>query len=106
MSIQLSDSAIKELKTLDVGEENFLRISVIPGGCSGMTYTACVDSTLGDDDEIVHEDRGVRVVADAGSASFLGELEIDYSYDLVKSGFQFRNPNAKKSCGCGASFAT
>lgn len=106
MSIKISSPAIKELRKLDVGEENFLRVSVIPGGCSGMTYTACVDSTLGDDDEIVHEEDGVRIVADAGSASFLGELEIDFSYDLVKSGFQFRNPNAKKSCGCGASFAT
>ena len=106
MSIQISSNAIKELKKLEVGDENFLRVSVIPGGCSGMTYTACVDSALGDDDEVVHEEDGVRIVADAGSASFLGELEIDFSYDLVKSGFQFRNPNAKKSCGCGASFAT
>lgn len=106
MTIQISDNAIKELKKLDVGADNFLRVSVAPGGCSGMTYSACVDSQMEEADEVVHENQDIRIIADAGSASFLDDLQIDYSYDLVKSGFQFRNPHAKKACGCGASFAT
>jgi iron-sulfur cluster assembly accessory protein len=104
MSIIISERARQELKKLEAGGANFLRISVSPGGCSGMTYSACIDSTLTDEDETIHEIDDIRVVADTGSAPFLDGLEIDYSNDLVRSGFRFRNPNAAKSCGCGASF--
>lgn len=106
MSIHISENAINELRKLEVGSANFLRVSVIPGGCSGMTYSAGIDDQLADEDEVVYEQDDLRVVADAGSATFLDSLEIDYSYDLIKSGFRFRNPNAKKACGCGSSFAT
>ncbi len=106
MPIQISDKAVEQLRKLEVGEEKFLRISVVPGGCSGMTYSACIDSNSTDEDEVVHQVEDVRVVADLGSVVFLDGLEIDYSDDLVRSGFRFRNPRARKSCGCGASFAT
>ncbi len=104
MAIVISDRAKQELRNLDVGATNFLRISVIPGGCSGMTYSASVDSELTDADETLYSEEGIRVVADSGSALFLDGLQIDYSDDLVTSGFRFRNPNATKSCGCGSSF--
>ena len=74
MNIQISDKAIGQLKSLGVGNETFLRVSVIPGGCSGMTYTAGVDDTLSDSDEIVLEKDSVRLVADTGSALFLDGL--------------------------------
>ncbi len=104
MSIIVTEKAKQELIKLNVGREYFLRISVVPGGCSGMTYNASIDSTLSDGDETLHEDGDLRVVADAGSSMFLEGLQIDYSNDLVKSGFRFISPKAFKTCGCGSSF--
>ena len=96
--------AAGELRKLEAGGENFLRISVSPGGCSGMTYTACVDNALSDSDQVMFEQNDLRVVADNGSAPFLDGLQIDYSDDLISSGFRFKNPKARKACGCGSSF--
>lgn len=104
MAIEISERAQQELIRLEVGGAQFLRISVIPGGCSGMTYSASIDATLTDEDETLYVEGPIRVVADQGSAPFLDGLEIDFSDDLVTSGFRFRNPNAAKSCGCGSSF--
>lgn len=103
--IRITDRARQELIKLDATGENFLRISVIPGGCSGMTYNACIDNTLTDTDQTIYRDDQLRVISDAGSAMFLDGLQIDYSDDLIASGFRFKNPKAKKSCGCGSSFA-
>lgn len=102
--IQITDKALAELTRLGVGGEHFLRIRVVPGGCSGMTYSASVDSSLGSGDEVLWHQGEVRVVADAGSVPFLDGLLIDFSDDLVQAGFRFKNPNAAKSCGCGSSF--
>ncbi len=103
--IQISAKAKQELLKLDATGANFLRISVTPGGCSGLTYGACIDNTPGDDDQTIYQDPELRVVADAGSAMFIDGLSIDYSDDLISSGFRFKNPKAKKSCGCGSSFS-
>lgn len=102
--IQISDKAKTELRKLEAGGPNFLRISVIPGGCSGMTYSAAIDNALSDEDQTVFEEQDLRVVADNGSAMFLEGLQIDYSDDLISSGFRFKNPKAVKACGCGSSF--
>jgi iron-sulfur cluster assembly protein len=104
-TIQITDKAKQELVRLEAGGENFLRISVIPGGCSGMTYNACIDNALADSDQVLYQEGGLRVVADGGSAMFLDGLQIDFSDDLVASGFRFKNPKARKACGCGSSFA-
>lgn len=102
--IEISQKAKNELRNLDAGGENFLRISVVPGGCSGMTYTAAIDNSISDQDQTVFEDGDLRVIADNGSAMFLDGLQIDFSDDLIASGFRFKNPKAVKSCGCGSSF--
>jgi len=104
-TIKITPVAIDELKKLEATGESFLRISVVPGGCSGMTYSACIDNVVSDADEVVFDNGELRVVADAGSVLFLDGLEIDYSNDLIASGFRFKNPKAKKGCGCGSSFA-
>jgi len=104
MSIAISERAREELRTMGVGGASFLRITVVTGGCSGHTYSAGVDSSLGENDITVYEDGDFRAVADAESASYLEGLDIDYSEDLIQSGFRFNNPNAAKACGCGASF--
>jgi iron-sulfur cluster assembly protein len=105
MPIQLSDKAKQELINLEATGENFLRISVVSGGCSGMTYSACIDNTLSDADQVLFEDAQLRVVADERSSGYLDGLQIDFSDDLISSGFRFKNPKAVKACGCGSSFA-
>jgi len=103
--IKITQVALNELLKLEASGESFLRISVVPGGCSGMTYSACIDNVLSDNDQVVFQDGQLRVVSDTGSAMFLDGLEIDYSDDLIASGFRFKNPKAKKGCGCGSSFS-
>jgi iron-sulfur cluster assembly protein len=103
--IQVSERARQELERLEATGENFLRISVIQGGCSGMTYNASIDNTLSDGDQVLYHEGGLRIVSDGGSAMFLDGLQIDFSDDLIASGFRFKNPRAKKACGCGSSFA-
>lgn len=103
--IKITSVALQELVKLEATGENYLRISVVPGGCSGMTYSAAIDNTVSDNDQVVFENHQLRVVADSGSAMFLDGLEIDYSDDLIASGFRFKNPKAKKGCGCGSSFS-
>lgn len=103
--ITISERARTELIRLEATGENFLRIAVIPGGCSGMTYNAAIDNSLGEADQVIYQDDALRVVADGGSAMFLDGLAIDYSDDLISSGFRFKNAKAKKACGCGSSFA-
>lgn len=104
MDITISAKARAELKHLGVGTRRFMRISVIPGGCSGLTYSAGIDSALGERDQLVYDADGVRIVSDPRSAMYLDGLEIDFSDDLIQSGFRFKNPNAARTCGCGASF--
>lgn len=104
-TIDITPRAQGELAKLDLGENGFLRINVVPGGCSGMTYTAAVDTDFGAEDVAVFENETLRIVTDQGSAIFLEGLKIDFSDDLIRSGFRFTNPNASGSCGCGASFA-
>lgn len=102
--IAVSERAKQELTKLEATGENFLRISIVPGGCSGMTYTAAIDNTLSESDQVLFQDGSLRIIADGGSAMFLDGLQIDYSDDLIASGFRFKNPKAVKACGCGSSF--
>ena len=102
--VTVSDKALLKLRELDVNEENFLRISIIPGGCSGMTYQAVIDNTSTPFDKVLYSNGGVRILSDPDSVSYLNGLDIDYSDDLIKAGFRFNNKNAHKSCACGSSF--
>lgn len=105
MRIEITDVAKAELMKLSVGTGQFLRIDVVPGGCSGMTYAAALDTELKESDEVLFEDGEIQIVSDSGSALFLDGLKIDYSSDLIKAGFRFLSPSGLKSCGCGASFS-
>jgi iron-sulfur cluster assembly protein len=100
----LTDNALEALQEMNLPEGSFLRISIIPGGCSGQTYSATLDDELFITDLVLYKKGSVRVVSDPDSVEFLSGLEIDYSDDLIRSGFQFANPNASGCCGCGASF--
>jgi len=103
-ALTITDKALDALDGIDMPEGAFLRINVVPGGCSGRTYSAAVDTELDEADVILYEAGKLRVVTDPDSAEFLDGLQIDYSDDLIRSGFRFSNPNACGSCGCGSSF--
>ncbi len=105
MTIQITEKAKVELRKLEVGGDHVLRINVVPGGCSGMTYSAAVDDQVNDQDEVLFDTDNIKVIAESGNEVFLEGLEIDYSDDLIRSGFRFKNPNAAGSCGCGSSFS-
>ncbi len=82
----------------------FVRVSVVGGGCSGLSYKLDFDNNLKSSDQ-VFESEGVRVVTDLKSFLYLVNTELDYSDGLNGKGFQFKNPNASRTCGCGESFA-
>lgn len=106
MQIEVSELARTKLLELGLNREKFLRIGVVAGGCSGMTYDAGIDDALERDDEVVFEAGDLRIVTDPLSSPYVKGLSIDYSNDLVQSGFRLTNPRAVRSCGCGASFKT
>lgn len=103
--MNVTEKAKKELLKMGLDAGKFIRLSVIPGGCAGMTYTAALDDAATAEDEVLFEDGDLKVIGAAGSMIFLEDVTIDFSDDLIRSGFRFTNPNASGSCGCGASFA-
>jgi iron-sulfur cluster assembly protein len=104
MQIEISSRAQKELLSMVNEPNEFLRIGIMAGGCAGMTYNAGFDTEITDEDVILFENGGLKVVADMKSALYTQGLGIDYTDDLVHAGFRLINTRAKKSCGCGQSF--
>ena len=80
-----------------------LRVSVLPGGCSGFKYSLNIEERPLDDDMVVAVN-GVRVFVDGFSAQYLTGVTVDYVSSMQGSGFTFSNPNATGGCGCGTSF--
>ena len=105
MAIQLSEKAAARVKHYieSRGKGLGLRLGVKTTGCSGLAYVIEFVDELRDDDE-VFESKGVKVVVDKKSLMFLDGTEVDYAKVGLQEGFQFKNPNAKDSCGCGESF--
>ncbi len=85
-------------------ETAVLRVSVLPGGCSGFQYGLNVEKEVRDDDFEL-ESQGLRLVVDPFSAQYLNGIQIGYTSSFQGSGFTFNNPNATGGCGCGLSFA-
>lgn len=95
---------VLRLKKLQPKVRDGLRVKVIGGGCSGLTYKLGWDDIT--DEDFVHEyDSGLRVIIDPKSANLLQGSVVNYYDDLEKSGFDIKNPNATEGCGCGKSFA-
>lgn len=82
----------------------FLRVAVQSGGCSGLSYNLDFDTQIKEHDQ-VFEDKGIKIVVDKKSILYLVGTELDYTDGLNGKGFQFNNPNASRTCGCGESFA-
>jgi iron-sulfur cluster assembly protein len=106
--IQISDNALKHMLALrqQQGKDLCLRVGVKGGGCSGMSYTMNFEdpSNIQSTDETYDYD-GFKVVCDPKSLLYLYGLLLDYSDALIGGGFQFTNPNASQTCGCGKSFS-
>ena len=106
--IYVSDSAkskVEELKgEAGIGDDYFVRVSVVGGGCSGLSYKMDFDNESQPTDQ-VFEDKGVKVVTDLKSFLYLFDTMLDFSRGLDGKGFHFINPNASRTCGCGESFS-
>jgi iron-sulfur cluster assembly protein len=106
--IKVSENAKSEVTKLlgmeGRGPDHFVRVGVKGGGCSGLMYDLDFDDQLKDGDKIF-EDNGVKVVVDKKSLLYLLGTTLDFSGGLNGKGFQFVNPNANRTCGCGESFS-
>lgn len=107
--ILITDKAISEIKRIQekdpTATEAILRVMVVGGGCSGMSYKLGFDNQPVTANDKVFEKDGVKVVCDAKSFLYLSGTELDFSDGLNGTGFVFNNPNAKRTCGCGSSFS-
>ena len=108
--IYVSDKAREKVLQLmnDAGvsgdDTYFLRVGVVGGGCSGLSYKLDFDNELKPMDQ-QFEDNGIKVVTDLKSFLYLVNTTLDFSDGLNGKGFFFSNPNASRTCGCGESFA-
>ncbi len=106
--LTLTDKAAEEVRKFIAAEQvpaetAGLRVSVLPGGCSGFKYSLNIEERALDDD-MTMDAGGVRIFVDGFSAQYLTGVTIDYVTSMQGSGFTFSNPNASGGCGCGSSF--
>ncbi len=107
LTISISANAANHVRSFMDSEgmsEAVLRVAVKGGGCSGLTYVLDIHENAQEGDKVIQEN-GVTLAIDKKSYIFLAGTELDYSGGLNGKGFVFNNPNAKKACGCGTSFA-
>ena len=107
--IKVSDIAKKKVIELmsDDGyntANDFVRVGVKSGGCSGLSYDLNFDKSKSEEDK-VFEDNGVKIIVDKKSFLYLVGTTLEYSGGLNGAGFVFNNPNANRTCGCGESFS-
>jgi len=108
--LQVTEKAIKRIRAAMAKEgispqEGGLRLGVMGGGCSGLSYSIKFDTRPRERDRIYEFD-GVRVFVDPKSFLYLNGMTLDYEETLMRQGFNFINPNSKRSCGCGSSFSS
>ena len=111
--IQITEPAMKQLAHLmsQQGTGKVLRVGVRSGGCSGMSYTMDFIEASGirsDDERYTYEPAeapSFEVVCDPKSLLYIYGMQLDFSNALIGGGFNFTNPNASQTCGCGSSFA-
>lgn len=108
--LQITDRAVHRIRATMAREgispeEGGLRLGVLGGGCSGLSYSIKFDSHPRERDRVFDFD-GVRVFVDPKSFVYLHGMTLDYEETLMRQGFNFINPNSSRSCGCGSSFST
>lgn len=105
MNINVTDSAVAELRANKEHDVQHYRMGVMPGGCSGFRYTLMLEDAPAEDDFTIDCADDVKLIVDPFSAQYLEGTELDYVKTLTESGFTFKNPNATGGCGCGSSFS-
>ena len=104
----VSDSASTKIKEImqeqHMTSGHFVRVSVLGGGCSGLSYKMDFDDKVQSDDQSF-EDKGVKLVTDLRSFLYVCNTTLEFSDGLNGKGFEFKNPNATRTCACGESFA-
>jgi iron-sulfur cluster assembly accessory protein len=103
--IGMTDQAaqkIQELVTEKGIVDGGLRVKVVGGGCSGLTYKMDLDQAREGDK--IFEHGGAKLVVDRKSFLYLNGTVLDFKDELMSSGFNLQNPNVKRTCGCGSSF--
>jgi len=111
--ILITGTAIQQISNLikNQADKKALRVGVRSGGCSGMSYTMDFigEDEINSDDKIydysLSEDVAFQVVCDPKSLLYIYGMQLDFSTELIGGGFNFTNPNASQTCGCGSSFA-
>ena len=109
VELNVTDSASAEIKKFLANEDDLpetagLRVRVVPGGCSGFQYSLNIEEESRQGDFIMEKD-GFKLFVDMFSAQYLNGVNIDYTSNMMGSGFTFENPNATGGCGCGTSFS-
>lgn len=105
--VHVTEKAAAQIKSIMEKEglqEHGLRVAVVGGGCSGLSYKLHFEKSAGEGDK-TFEEHGVRIFLDGKSAIVLNGTTLDFTDGLTGTGFVFNNPNAKSSCGCGSSFS-
>ena len=105
--ILVSDNARDKLNQLlieDNSGQEYVRVGVESGGCSGLVYKLDFDDSMNNEDELV-EHNDIKLVINKKSILFLAGTTLEYSSGLNGKGFVFNNPNANRTCGCGESFS-
>lgn len=107
--IKVSESAKKKIAELMADDgfnvtQDFVRVGVKSGGCSGLSYDLRFDKNKEQEDK-VFEDNAVKIIIDKKSFLYLIGTTLEYSGGLNGKGFVFNNPNAQRTCGCGESFS-
>ena len=108
--IYITDKAREQITKLmtEAGHGNdpswFVRVGVVGGGCSGLSYKLDFDNQSKPGDQ-VFEHNGMKIVTDLKSFLYLVNTTLEFSEGLNGKGFYFNNPNASRTCGCGESFA-
>ena len=108
--ITLTPTALGEVKRLMQNDQQAdkalaLRVAVKGGGCSGFSYHMGLEEAAPKQYDMTLEQDGIKILVDAKSHLYLDGTTIDYKAGLMGGGFEFQNPQAKKSCGCGHSFS-
>ena len=104
--VTVSARAAEKIASILSNEDSgaMLRVAVEGGGCSGFQYKFDIVSTH-DDDDLILDANGYKVLVDTVSVEYMEGSEIDFSDELIGAAFKIVNPNATASCGCGTSFS-
>ncbi len=105
--VKLTENAIIEVKRLmsepGFEQDQYLRIGVKGGGCSGLSYLLGFDKK--EEDDVLYDIEGIPVIMKKPHGIYLYGMQVNYENGLNARGFTFNNPNASSTCGCGTSFA-